>query len=275
MNFNKNNSLLTASGNFTFIDTLEQAQLSGNEAEYNLEEKRFFLRGNPRLIRYDTSTAETLTISGTTMSYSDSLKRATVSDNVSITKGKLVSKCAVAHYFTEQNIAWLRKKPTVDYDRSFVDGDSINLFFGDEALKKAIVYGNAHGIYTEVMAGKSDTTFTHIRGDSLVLMVSDSGVIDSLWTYGKARSEYYSTSDPNIINQASGKVMIMAFGPRGAVTNVKVAGNARSRYFIEEQNSKGINEASGDSIMVTFSNGKASQLTLSGAARGIYIPQDL
>jgi lipopolysaccharide export system protein LptA len=275
MNFTKNNSLLTASGRFKYIDTLEQAQLTGNDAEYYLDEKRFFLKGNPRLIRYDTTSAETLTIVGKTMQYTDSIKQATVSDNVVITKGKMVSKCSKAHYFTEANIAYLRDKPEVVYDRSNVSGDSINLYFGKESLKKAAVYGKAKGLYIDTMPKSNDTSYTHVNGDSLIITISDSGSVDSLWTFGKAHSEYYTSKEVQTKNEADGKAMIMAFGSQGAVSNVRVTGNARSRYFIEEKDSRGINEASGDSISVRFRNGKASQLVLKGSARGTYIPQDL
>ncbi len=275
MNYAKNNNLLTASGHFKYIDTLEQAQLTGNDAEYYLDEKRFFLKGNPKLIRYDTASAETLTIVGKTMTYTDSIKKATVAENVVITKGKLISKCNKAHYFTETNIAWLRDKPDVVFDRSNVNGDSINLYFGKESLKKAAVYGKAKGIYIDTIPKSTDTSYTHINGDSLIITISDSGAVDSLWTYGKAHSEYYSSKDPQTKNEADGKAMIMAFGDRGSVSTVNVAGNARSRYFIEEKDSKGINEASGDSITVRFRNGRASQLVLKGSARGTYIPQDM
>lgn len=275
MNFTKDNNLLVASGRFKYTDSLEQAQLTGNDAEYYLDEKRFFLRGNPRLIRFDTAAAETLTIIGKTMTYTDSIKQATVSDNVKITKGKLVSTCNRANYFTESNIAYLRDKPEVIFDRSNVSGDSINLYFGKESLRKATVYGKAKGIYIDTMPKSNDTSYTHVTGDSLIITISDSGSVDSLWTFGKAHTEYYTAKDRQTKNEADGKAMVMEFGERGTVSTVKVTGNARSRYFIEEKDSKGINEASGDSISVRFRNGKASQLVLTGSARGTYIPQDV
>ncbi|MBN1603596.1 MAG: hypothetical protein JW915_18440 [Chitinispirillaceae bacterium] len=275
MNFNKDNNLLVASGRFKYTDSLEQAQLTGNDAEYYLDEKRFFLRGNPRLIRFDTAAAETLTIIGKTMTYTDSIKQATVSDNVKITKGKMVSTCNRANYFTDSNIAYLRDNPEVIFDRSNVSGDSINLYFGKESLRKASVYGKAKGIYIDTMPKSNDTSYTHVTGDSLIITISDSGSVDSLWTFGKAHTEYYTAKDRQTKNEADGKTMLMGFGERGTVSTVKVTGNARSRYFIEEKDSKGINEASGDSISVRFRNGKASQLVLTGSARGTYIPQDV
>jgi hypothetical protein len=83
------------------------------------------------------------------------------------------------------------------------------------------------------------------------------------------------SSSPEMVSDASGKTMLMAFESNGNVKNVKVWGNARSKYHIEEQRNRGTNEASGDSITVTFKNGRAKILTLVGSARGIYFPRDL
>ena len=275
MHFTKANNLLTASGRFKFIDTVEQAQLLGKEAEYHLDSRYFQLKGNPKMIRYDTATAETLTITGLQMSYIDTLKKAIVTDSVRITKGKLFSKCKYAHYFTDINSAQLRVAPSVTYEMHRVSGDSIDLQFGKESLKSAVIMGNAHGAYVDTGGASADTAFTNVWGDSLYMSVSDSGNLDSLWVYRKAVSKHYVSSTPELVNEASGKVMLMSFGVDGKANNVKIWGNARSTYFIEEKDSKGTNQASGDSITVAFKRGKASILTLAGSARGIFFPRDL
>jgi lipopolysaccharide export system protein LptA len=276
MHFTKDGNLLTASGQFLFVDTTERTIMSGQQAEYFIQSKCFTLKGNPRLVRYDTTSAETLTIVGSVMNYVDSLKKATVSEDVVIKKGKLTSKCRFAHYLTDSNFAMLRVNPEVYYDQNKVTGDSVNLVFGKESLKKAMVTGHSHGIYIDTSANsRSDTGITHIWGDSLLMTVSDSGMLDSLWTYGKALSRYYLSSSPDNVNEASGKKMLMDFGGKGIVKNVKIWGNARSKYYVDEGEGKGTNEASGDSIAVVFRKGKASVLSLAGKARGIYYPRSL
>lgn len=276
MHFTKDGNLLTASGRFLFVDTTERTMMSGQQAEYLIQSKCFTLKGNPRLVRYDTASAETLTIVGTVMNYVDSLKKASVSENVVINKGKLTSKCRFAQYLTDSNCAMLRVKPEVYFDKNTVTGDSINLVFGKERLKKALVTGHSHGVYIDTSVNAHmDTAFTHIWGDSLLMTVSDSGILDSLWTFGKALSRYFLSSSPNDVNEASGKKMLMDFGAKGIVKNVKIWGNARSKYYVDEDKGKGANEASGDSIAVVFRKGKASILSLAGKARGIYYPRNL
>lgn len=275
MHFTKNSNQLIATGNFHYMDTLEKTQLLGDEAVYHMDRKVFFLNGKPRLVYFDTASAETLTISGLKMSYTDSLKRATVIDSVSITKGKLKSRCRLAHYYTDKNLAFLRTEPVINFEAHKLTGDSIDLVFGDKSLKSASICGHSHGIYIDSSANGKDTAYTHIWGDSLYISVSDSVGFDSLWAFGKAQTRYYLSNTPDLVSDASGKTMLMSFESSGSVKNVKIWGNARSKYHIEEQRNKGTNEASGDSITVSFKDGKAKLLTLVGSARGIYFPRDM
>lgn len=274
MRFTKNSNLLTATGNFHYTDIKENTQITGEQAVYNIKQKLFTLQGTPKLVNFDTASAETLTIAGLKMSYTDSLKLATVTDSVRITKGKLLAKSRQAFYSTKDNSAQLRGKPVIMYESHEVSGDSVDLSFGDKKLQSASIYGHSHGVYIDTGSGK-DTAFTHIWGDSLYIAVSDSGNFDSLWAFGKAQTKYYLSSNTDQVSEASGKTMLMSFGDNSNVNNVKIWGNARSKYHIEEKNNKGTNEASGDSITVVFRRGKAQMLTLVGSARGIYFPRDL
>jgi lipopolysaccharide export system protein LptA len=273
MHFTKNNNLLTARGNFDYYDTTEQTRLRGNEAEYFIASKCFTLRGNPILIRYDSARAETLTIRSITMRYADSLKRATGIDSVRIRKGRLFSQCRLVHYFTNTNQARLQGSPNVWYDIHHLTGDTINLNFNRESLRDASIVGNSHGIYVDTAGHRGrDTAFTHIWGDSLYMAVSDSGRLDVLWSVGKASSKSYESSDPVSANAASGKIMMLSFARDGNVDRLKIWGNARSTYFVEDNGGRGCNEVSGDSIAVAFAKGKARFVTLAGSTRGIYFP---
>ena len=275
MEFTKQTNRIDANGHFHYRDTAQLTELTGNKATYRLDTKFFTLTGAPRLVRFDTTSAETLTIVGRKVTYADSIKEATVYDSVVITKGPLVSHCGRAVYNTESSVALLRIDPRVTYDIHEIVGDSIDLQFGKEALEGASIYGSAHGVYIDTAQKGKDTAFTHVWGDSLYMSISDSGYLDSLWVVGKAVSKYFAASSADMVNQANGKVMLMSFGKDGNVNRVKLWGNARSTYFIEENDGRGVNEASGDSITVVFSKGKASFLNLAGSARGVFFPRDM
>jgi hypothetical protein len=271
LNFAKENSLLTATGNFDFYDSTEQSRLRGDDAEYRVTSRNFRIKGNPVLIRYDTASKETLTIKSVSMYYVDSMKRATATDSVRIHKGILSSTCRLAHYFTKTNTALLRGTPEIWYGIHHISGDSVNLNFSKESLRDASVVGASHGVYADTSGGtKGDTAYTHIWGDSLYMAVSDSGRLDVLWSIGRASSRNFRVSEPSTANTASGKIMMLDFGSDGNVKNLKIWGNARSTYFVEDNNGKGCNEVSGDSVGVLFSQGKARFVTLAGSTRGIY-----
>jgi lipopolysaccharide export system protein LptA len=271
LNFTKENSLLTASGDFDFYDTAEQSRLRGKEAEYRVRSRNFSITGNPVFIRYDTAAAETLTIKSLSMFYIDSLKRATAVDSVRIHKGLLFSTCGLAHYYTKDNRAFLRRAPDIRYGIHRLTGDSVDLNFTGESLRDASVVGASHGVYADTSGRRAgDTAYTHLWGDSLYMAVSDSGRLDVLWSVGKASSRNFRKSDPSIANTASGKIMMLGFGDDGNVKNLRIWGNARSTYFVEDEGGRGCNEVSGDSVTVLFSQGKARFLSLAGSTRGKY-----
>jgi lipopolysaccharide export system protein LptA len=275
VNFAKENNTLTAAGNFDFYDSTQQSRLRGNDAEYRIASKNFRLKGNPVLTRYDTVHGETLSIKSITMTYNDSLKRATGTDSVRIRKGKLFSTCRLAHYFTTTNQTLLRGNPNVWYDIHHLSGDSINLNFSKESLRDASIVGNSHGIYADAdTAGRHarDTSYTHIWGDSLYMAVSDSGKLEVIWSVGKASSKNFRSTDPALANTANGKIMMLGFGNDGNVQKLKIWGNARSTYFVEDASGRGCNEVSGDIVSVLFAKGKTQFVSIAGSTRGSYFP---
>jgi lipopolysaccharide export system protein LptA len=273
MNFSKDNNTLFATGNFDYFDSTEQSRLKGNEAQYQFQKKTFLIKGNPVLIRYDTAQSETLTIKSATMQYVDSLKCATGNDSVRISKGKLHATCRTARYFTASNIAHLRGNPDVRYDIHRLTGDSVNLTFDKESLRDASVMGLAHGVYADTGSGKTpDTAWTHIWGDSLYIAISDSGFLEVIWSVGRAKSKSYENSNEAEANVASGKIMMLGFNSSGEADLLKIWGSASSTYFVEDRSGKGCNEVSGDSVAVTFANGKVRFVALAGGTRGVYFP---
>ncbi|MGA3050400.1 MAG: LptA/OstA family protein [Chitinispirillaceae bacterium] len=273
LNFTKENSTLTASGRFNYFDTADQTRLTGDHAEYHTNTKIFTITGNPVLFHFDTTARDTLTIKSLSMRYEDSLKRAMAMDSVRITKGQLSSACNLAHFFTKTNYVLLRGVPRVRYGVQRLIGDSINLDFAGGKLRHAVIVGNSHGIYADTSGEKKhDTSYTHIWGDSLDMVMSDSGKPQVLWAIGKASSKSFERGDSASANKASGKIMMLAFAKDGNVRNLEIWGNARSTYFVNDSSGRGCNEVSGDSVSVLFANSRVQFVTLEGSTRGVYFP---
>jgi len=271
LDYEKSKKQLLANGSIDFYDSKEGTRLLGDHAEYFPDTKFITLTGKPVFIHYDTAAHDTVVIHGEKMTYSDSLKLALVERSVTISKGKLFSRCQTARYFTEGDRAQLRTKPDIKFDHDSLSGDSMDMLLNKRALRGMSVSGNSHGMYKDV-SGK-DTMITNMFGDSLYMAMNDSGKVDSMWMYRNVKSSYRSAKDSLHPNEAFGKIMILAFTKKGDVDNVKVWGNAKSVYHVEEGD-KGVNIATGDSIAVAFKEGKASHVMLSGSVRGYYAPEN-
>jgi len=272
MNYYKDTDLLVAAGHFDYRSRKDNLRLIGRNGQYDLKQDFLTLTGDPQFFRYDTAAAETLTISGKVMTYSDSLKVATSKDSVVITKGKLASRCRQARYLTDELRAELRGDPRIFYEIHLLTGDSVNLFFDGDTLEGISVSGNSHGLYRE--AETADTSVTNIWSDSLYMALTAGGELDSVWAIGDVLSTYYLSTEPDTANEVSGKQMVLAFDDEGQLGDATVWGSARSIYHVREQEGRGgRNEASGDSIVVFFREGKASHLTLKGDVRGVYFPR--
>jgi lipopolysaccharide export system protein LptA len=270
MDYDKSKKQLVANGHVHFFDAKERVKLNGDHGTYNMDTKFLVVEGKPHFISYDTVAHDTLDITGKKMTYDDSLKKATVHDNVTIQKGKLFSHSDFAVYYPDSGKAQLRLVPRIAFETDSLSGDSVDMLFTKKVLQKVKVKGGSHGMYHDF--GKTDTTLTHLFGDSISMFLSDSGKIDSLWALGNVKSKYFPIAKPSQTNEAYGKYMIVSFNKKSQVDRVKVWGNARSIYNVEEKDGRGVNEASGDSILVGFANGRATHVKLCGSVRGFYAP---
>jgi len=283
MRFSRDRNILTAAGQFRYQDSAQVTFLSGSEAEYSIDRKTFLLRGSPLLVRKDSTDTDTLFISGRIMTYDDSLKIATVTDDVRITRGHLKATCKTAQYFAETDMAYLRTSPEVFYEGHQVVGDTIDLHFGKEALKSARVVGNSHGRYTEVASSSNDTSVTHIWSDSLLLTMSESdsgkGRLETMKAFGKVRGRYVEVSpvskDTSITNIWSDSLLLTMSSDTGdgRLETMKAFGNVHGRYVEISFSSKdtSVTNIWSDSLLLTMSEtGKLDSMQAFGRVLSRY-----
>jgi lipopolysaccharide export system protein LptA len=272
MDYDRAKKKLVVRKNVDFFDHEKQMRIVSQKAVYSLDTKRIVLTKDPQLFRYDTTIAETLIITGDKMIYDDSLDIAIAEKDVSILKGLLKSRCQTATYYVETGIAKLRTDPWIYYDVHDVTGDSVDLFFIDETLRGVSVMRNAKGYHRDVTP--EDTIFTNVTGDSLYMDISDSGFIQTIWTYDDATTLYYSSKTPESVNEANGKVIVLHF-THGTTGTLTISGNAESVYYLEDEKESGRNEASGDKIRINFVDGKAEFIKIHGGVRGTYFAETI
>jgi lipopolysaccharide export system protein LptA len=275
MHFSREKSLLTAVGNVLYADSAKITLISGTNAEYATDKKECVLRGNPLLTRIDSSGVDTLFIRGRVMKYDDSLKIATVTDNVNIRQGELVATCRKSDYFVNANTALLRINPVINYEKHRVTGDSIDLFFDEQKLKSASVMGNAHGRGTEVDSSK-DTTITNVRSDSLYLTMYESGKMSGMKAYGHARGDFSETTaatKAKKVTHVTGDSLQMSMFETGKISGMKAHGHAHGNIneHTESTKVKTVTKITSDSLqMFMFETGKINGMKAHGHAVGSY-----
>lgn len=267
MTYDDSLKIATATNDVKFTNQKEHITIFAQNAEYLFEQKYLTLRKNPKMIQYDTAQTETLTIVSEKMIYDDSLKTATLTDNVIMTQGVWKSICKNATYNTETGIAKLRDDPWIYYEIDELTGDSVDLFFNKRALKGVSVMRNVKGFQRDI--SKTDTIFREVTGDSIYMSISDSSSLDKIWIWKNAKTLYYSSKNPENINEAYGKVMELDF-TRKEINTLEITDNAAFFYFLDDKKDTGRIESSGDKIKIKFKNGDAAFMTITGAVRGTY-----
>ncbi len=270
MNYHRDKKRIVAQKNVNFFNTKEQTRIVAQHAIYYMESQHLTLTKNPQMFRYDTTRAETLSIAGDKLIFDDSLNIAIAKKNVRIHKGLLESKCEMATYYMDTDIAKLRTDPWIYYDIHELTGDSVDLFFVDDVLEGVAVMRNAKGFHRDVTP--QDTIYTKVSGDSLYMDISDSGTVEKIWTFDNATTIYYSSSTPDIINEGVGKVMILDFY-HGTTGTLSIAGNAECIYYLEDEKESGRNEANGDDMLLHFRDGNAVFIKMIGGVRGTYFAE--
>ena len=267
MVYNDSLHMATAHNNVAFFDPKEQIHIFSQYAEYLPEKKYLTLLNSPKMFQYDTAQSETLTILADTMIYNDSLNVAIAINKVTISRSLWRSKCKEATYDVTSGTAKLRVEPWIYYDHDELTGDSIDLFFSEKTLRGVSVMNNVKGLQRDIT--ESDTIFREVTGDSIFMSIGDSNRLEKIWIYKNAKTLYYTAKQPEYINEAYGKVMILDF-VEGRINTLHILGNAKFFYYLYDKSDSGKIESSGDSIKIKFKNGEATFMTITGAVRGTY-----
>ncbi|GAB4333574.1 MAG: hypothetical protein Kow0037_11830 [Calditrichia bacterium] len=112
-----------------------------------------------------------------------------------------------------------------------------------------------------------------ITGNSLRLFLQGTS-LDRIEVKGNARAVSVDDSTLNKENRLLGKEIVMFFKDK-KIRELRAISNARSFYFLkEEEEDRGINSASADTIKALFKNNEVDSIVVIGGAQGIYYPQD-
>ena len=232
-----------AQGHVVLSDSANRVTVSGDYAEYLVEEQSGWVTGAPELIRTEAKGTRITIVTAERMEFYSKQQKSIAKENVHIVRGKLEAFCDEATYFETENRFVLSGKPeatqmtekdSVAQYKNEMKGDRIEILFRENDVTEIIVSGTAQGIST--------------RSDDM--------------------------QSPPQVSTVNGKTIRMFFIDE-ELRDILIEGNATSFYHLppdEETHDQGMNEASGDSIHFFFEDGEVARVRISGGVIGHYRP---
>ncbi|HCI15287.1 MAG TPA: hypothetical protein DE027_00480, partial [Candidatus Marinimicrobia bacterium] len=166
--------------------------------------------------------------------------------NVSITEEGRLATCGEAIYDRENGKTTLRIKPEIIDNNQTIAGSEIFLEYDEDILKSLFIPSNAHATHPSI--GIREWT-NIIDGDTLTFE-------DSI-----------SFSD-----DMTGSIL-RGYFTDGIMDSMRLEGMATTLYHIfEDSVYQGKNEASGDTIIMNFTENELQNIYVTGGSRGVYTP---
>lgn len=268
----KKDSSVSARGHVVLKDPEQYVRITGGAGEYQsrTEESRIWI--DPVFLRTDSSGRDSLFIYASVMKHFGKEKKAVAKDSVRIVQGKTRGRCQTAEYFKDTESARLLDSPVVYYEKNLIKGDTIRLFFKDQALDRVYVTGSASGTVLEEDDKAPDSAKVSIlTGDTLIAYIRENA-INRMEILGHAVGVNYVRGDSLNVNRMTGKYMDFFFSDN-RVDSTHVFGNATSVYHYRDQapqGESGRNETSGDSLNIYFDSQRVSRIQARGGVKGTY-----
>jgi len=300
-NYQKKNSIATASGDVHAGDSANSYLFTGEYLEYDREKEILTMPQKPKLYQYEKKKdgkTDTVTVSAKRIVYNKGNAfaeaygdvRITQNDmvitgdtgffdrkndwlsmtNVRLTQNDMVVTCDTGFFDHKNNWLSMKGHPTCDMKNYHLTGDSIFLVLDSagKSLESALVIRNAHGVQQEEPKKNAPGSVTEAFGDTLYAEFSNEK-IERLYVNLNAKGFFYETDLKDYRNLMDGDRLDLYFN-QGKMDRAVVSGKAQSTYFYvkKDRSVSGKNEATGDTIHILFDAQKnaVKSLKLLGAA---------
>jgi len=228
--------------NAVLNDLKRHTSLTADSLVYFNESGNMEAMLSPEMIRRDSTGKETFRIKGDLIKSDEDAGNFLSMGHVVIKQEDFIATCERVEYNDSTEFATLIGKPRVVSNDQVIAGQRMDLRFKDEKL---------YSLFIDQNAVATSDSFAYLPSTDTSRAVGDSVV----------------THD-----EIAGKFMEIYFED-GKADSVRVFGMATSYYnVLEDSIIQGVNEASGDTVIINFSKGKIQTLTVIGGTEGRFIP---
>lgn len=227
-------------GNASVIDTSENTGFLGDRIEYDLKKQCLIDFENARFVQMDSLKMITMKVVGDTITaWSDSSYFIALR-NVTVTKDSIRAVCDSLFFSNSDQRAELFGRPGIDFESQHLQGETMQITLKKNRAHRLIVDGKAQ------MKTLSSGYMQADSGDTLI----------------RRESHLY------------GKYLTVLFGKDNDLRSLEMKGMATSEYHVfDDSIYQGINNASGDTVRMTFRGDSLQTIHIIQGAEGTFTPQ--
>ena len=255
--YQRKSEIAIASGEVSAGDSAGNYLMTGQYLKYDRKQDLVTIPMAPRLYQYEklkNGNIDTVTIQSRSLIFDKKNSFAQAFDDVKLTQKDLVVTCDTGFFDRKNNWLSMKGHPTCDMKNYHLTGDSIFLVLDEtgKMLKSALVIRNAHGVQNEEPKRGNPGSVTEAFGDTLYCEFVK-GKIERLYVNLNAKGFFYETDLKEYRNLMDGNRLDLFF-KKGRMDKAVVSGKAQSTYFYvkKDRTVSGKNEATGDTIHITF-----------------------
>lgn len=266
--YQKKNNFASATGSVVAKDSAQTYAFFGEHLTFDRKEGILTMPDKPVLQQYEVKgdSIDTLTIKAKKIVYNKSNEFASAFRDVHIQQKLMEVTCDSAYFDRKNNWMALSGNPICKLEHETIRGDSIYLVLNPngKTLRSALVIRNAHGVQIDPGKGRQPAQHTEAFGDTLYVEF-ERGKIKHLYVNLNAKGFFFEEDLPKYKNLMDGNRLDIYF-EKGKVNKAIVGGNAQSTYYYikDDRVVSGRNESSGDTIQVSFKDGKVGSLKMIG-----------
>jgi len=284
--YKKKDGLIWAKRNAKVVDTSGTYNFSSNYLSYDIKNRLLNLKNNAHLQKIFRDTIyenrksgimkikkDTLDIMAKNILYNDSLRWAEAKNNVQILRGKLRVTCGRAYYSEDSEIIDFLDFPRATFKHNLMQGDTMRLKLKGEEFESMSFKSQAKGDFYENEDSTTASEEYHVKGDS-IFMEMENEQLKFIETFKSGYATHILKKYPNQINQMKGRYIKLNF-KEDKIDSASLYNRAKSTYFIyDNEKFKGKNEAQGDTIIITFKEGKVNNIYIKGSALGTFFGEE-
>ncbi|MFC1569341.1 OstA-like protein [bacterium] len=226
--YKQESRLAHAIGNVRITDLIEKATLTGQDIKYDRIAGYGIALGSPKIIQQDTSSQDSMIISGNKMEIWGDDKLAIITDSVKIVKGDITSSCMFAKFYSVQEKLFLFGSPKMVEQNRYIQGDSMEIQLDASDFKSGIIRGNATIL-------SIDSTFEDILKGTKITMHTETDSNRTVIVERQAENVYHVFNDEDEmegVNDIDGDRILMKFTGK-KLTYVRVEstpGESRGKF---------------------------------------------